>query len=82
MYSSIILSPAPHAGVGGQRNQVSETAATCSSWFFARGFFYPEVGGDMFIRNVGSHKIPEDGILHLLTELNWYIEHLAWANCT
>jgi hypothetical protein len=29
----------------------------------ARGFFYPEDGGDMFLRNVGSH-IPEDGILH------------------
>jgi hypothetical protein len=35
--------------------------------FLALGFFYPEDGGDMFLRNVGSiHKIhiPEDGILH------------------
>jgi hypothetical protein len=27
------------------------------SWFLARGFFYPEDGGDTFLRNVGSHKI-------------------------
>jgi hypothetical protein len=32
-------------------------AATCSRWFLARGFFYPEDGGDTFLRNVGSHKI-------------------------
>jgi hypothetical protein len=32
-------------------------ADTCSRWFLARGFFYPEDGGDMFLRNVGSHKI-------------------------
>jgi hypothetical protein len=31
-------------------------AATCSLWFLARGFFYPEDGGDTFLRNVGSHK--------------------------
>jgi hypothetical protein len=31
---------------------------TCSLWFLARGFFYPEDGGDMFLRNVGSfHRI-------------------------
>jgi hypothetical protein len=45
-----------------------DVAATCSSWFLARGFFYPEDGGDTFLRNVGSPKfkrrnIPEDGIL-------------------
>jgi hypothetical protein len=34
-----------------------QTAATCSRWFLARGFFYPEDGGDTFLRNVGSHKI-------------------------
>jgi hypothetical protein len=32
-------------------------AATCPHWFLARGFFYPEDGGDTFLRNVGSHKI-------------------------
>jgi hypothetical protein len=32
-------------------------AATCSSLFLARGFFYPEAGGDTLFRNVGSHKI-------------------------
>jgi hypothetical protein len=26
-------------------------------WFLARGFFYPEDGGDTFLRNVCSHKI-------------------------
>jgi hypothetical protein len=28
-------------------------AVTCSRWFLARGFFYPEDGGDTFLRNVG-----------------------------
>jgi hypothetical protein len=35
----------------------SNSAATCSRWFLARGFFYPEDGSDTFLRNVGSHKI-------------------------
>jgi hypothetical protein len=39
---------------GGCRQQ---DATTCSRWFFIRAFFYPENGGDMFLRNVGSHKI-------------------------
>jgi hypothetical protein len=34
-----------------------QSAATCSRWFLARGFFYPEDGGDTFLRDVGSHKI-------------------------
>jgi hypothetical protein len=47
------------------------SAATCSIWYLARGFFYPEDGGDTFLRNVGSHKIytahiPEYGILLVL----------------
>jgi hypothetical protein len=33
-----------------------QSAATCSRWFLARGFFYPEDGGDTFLRNIGSHK--------------------------
>jgi hypothetical protein len=32
-------------------------AAATSRWFLACGFFYPEDRGDMFLRNVGSHKI-------------------------
>jgi hypothetical protein len=28
---------------------------TC--WFLALEFFYPEDGGDTFLRNIGSHKI-------------------------
>jgi hypothetical protein len=38
------------------RNQ-REFAATCSRWFLARGFFYPEDGGETFLRNVGSHNL-------------------------
>jgi hypothetical protein len=33
------------------------SAATYSRWFLARGFFYHEVGGDTFLRNVVSHKM-------------------------
>jgi hypothetical protein len=43
------------------------TAATCSRWFLPRGFFYPENGGDTFLRNVGSHNIytaPHQGRRH------------------
>jgi hypothetical protein len=36
---------------------VAQSAATCSCWLLERGFFYPEDGGDTFLRNVGSHKI-------------------------
>jgi hypothetical protein len=32
------------------------SAATFSRWFLAGGF-YPEDGGDTFLRNFGSHKI-------------------------
>jgi hypothetical protein len=39
------------------RSTRRQSAATCSRWFLASGFFYPEDGGDMFLRNVGSHKI-------------------------
>jgi hypothetical protein len=34
-----------------------QSAATCLRSFLARGFFYPEDGGDIFLRNVGLHKI-------------------------
>jgi hypothetical protein len=44
--------------------------ATCSRWFLARGFFYPEDGGDTFLRNVGSHKI--------YTEPHPRIRHSSW----
>lgn len=33
------------------------TATTCSSWFLAGIFFYPEDGGYNFLRTVGSHRI-------------------------
>jgi hypothetical protein len=41
------------------RNQREVTAdwAIFLRWFLPRGFFYPEDGGDTFLRNVGSHKI-------------------------
>jgi hypothetical protein len=35
---------------------VAQSVATCSRWFLAHRFFYPEDGGDMFLQNVGSHK--------------------------
>jgi hypothetical protein len=34
-----------------------QSASACSRWFFARGLFYPEDGGDTFLRHVDSHKI-------------------------
>jgi hypothetical protein len=37
--------------------ELLQSAATCSRCFLARGFFNPEDGGDMFLRNVGSYKI-------------------------
>jgi hypothetical protein len=39
-----------------QRNVSPPSSATYSRWFLARGFFCPEDGGDMFLRNVGSYK--------------------------
>jgi hypothetical protein len=44
-------------------------AATCSCWFLARGFFYPEDGGDKLLRKMVHtistwRHIPEDAILH------------------
>jgi hypothetical protein len=30
---------------------------TCSRWFLARGYLYPEDGSDAFFRNVGLHNI-------------------------
>jgi hypothetical protein len=36
---------------------VAQSAATCSHWFLARGFFYLEDEGDRFLRNVGSHNL-------------------------
>jgi hypothetical protein len=33
-----------------------EAAATCSRWFLACRFFYPEDRGDTILRNVGSHR--------------------------
>jgi hypothetical protein len=39
--------------MGHMGNQlVVQSAAICSRWFLARGFFYPEDGGDTFLRNV------------------------------
>jgi hypothetical protein len=44
-----------------------------SRWFLASGFFYPEDGGDTFLRNVCSHKIykvPHPRIRHSSEKLN------------
>jgi hypothetical protein len=45
------------------------SAATCPHWFFARGFFYPEDGGDTFSETLVNTRptqrhIPENDILH------------------
>jgi hypothetical protein len=32
-------------------------APTCSHWFLVHGFLYPEDGSDIFLQNIGSHKI-------------------------
>jgi predicted RNA binding protein YcfA (HicA-like mRNA interferase family) len=46
-----------------------QSASHCSRLFLARGYFYPEDGGDKFLRNVGSHKIymAPQSASHLLT---------------
>jgi hypothetical protein len=36
---------------------VASSLLATSRWFLARGFFYPQDGGDTFLRNVGSHNI-------------------------
>jgi hypothetical protein len=54
------------------------SAATCSRWFLARGFFYPEDGGDTFLWNIGLHKIytaphprrRHSSIIHTVAEKN------------
>jgi hypothetical protein len=43
-----------HFGGSYRLHLQGRSAATCSRWFFARGFFYPEDGGDTILRNVGS----------------------------
>jgi hypothetical protein len=43
--------------VSEEERVTSRLLATCSRWFLARGFFYPEDGGDTFLWNVDSHKI-------------------------
>jgi hypothetical protein len=38
---------APCSSCVNRRFGETQTAATCSRWFLARGFFYPEDGGDV-----------------------------------
>jgi hypothetical protein len=57
---------------------VAQSAATCSRWFLARGFFYPEDGGDTFLRNFVQTRytqlhISEDGILLKPYYISWNI---------
>jgi hypothetical protein len=40
----------------GRKIRELQIVATSSGWFLARGFFYPEDGGDTFLQDVGSHK--------------------------
>jgi hypothetical protein len=48
-----LLSLSPCSYIAGFFLLVAQSAATCSRWFTARGFFYPEAGGHAFLRNVG-----------------------------
>jgi hypothetical protein len=55
---------------------VAQSAATCSRWDLARLFFYPFVGGYIFLRNVSSTRrhIAEGGIhSHRRENLKSYI---------
>jgi hypothetical protein len=52
--------------------------ATCSCWFLAFGFFYPEDGGDTFLWNVGSHQIyttPHPRRWHSSWKWNFNLQH-------
>jgi hypothetical protein len=51
------LSLPSYSYIAGCFRLVDQSVATCSRWFLTPGFFYPEGGGDTFLRNVGSHKI-------------------------
>jgi hypothetical protein len=48
------------------------SAVTCSRWFPAFEFFYPEDGGDTFFRNVGSHTAPYPRRRHSSSALNLF----------
>jgi hypothetical protein len=51
MKNAVFWDVTPH------RSCVVSSPATCSLWFLTHRFFYPEDGGNTFLRNVGSHKI-------------------------
>jgi hypothetical protein len=66
------------------RSNDLQTAATCSRWFLARGFFYLEDGGDMFLRNVGSNKIymaPHPRRRHSSQSPSWKPQILRPPSC-
>jgi hypothetical protein len=39
------------------QGRLQQSAANCSRWFFARGFFYPEDGGYALLRNFAWHMV-------------------------
>jgi hypothetical protein len=47
----------PTTKFGAEKLHVDKWLATCLQWFLARRFFYPEDGGDMFLRNVSSQDL-------------------------
>jgi hypothetical protein len=53
-------------------------ATICSRWFLTRGFFYPEDEGDMFLRNIGSHKIYTGLHPRRRHSSLEYLQHMAW----
>jgi hypothetical protein len=53
---------------------VAQAAAICSHWFTARGFFYPEDGGDTFLWNVDWRKMytaPHPRRRHSSDNIRW-----------
>jgi hypothetical protein len=64
-----LLSFSPCSYIAGYLRLVAQSAATCSRWFPAREFLYPEDGAirssetSVNARSTQRH-IPEDGILH------------------
>jgi hypothetical protein len=79
--------PPPNSYIAGSLRLADSSAATCSRWFFDRGFFYPEDGGDTILRNVGSidhiYTAPYPRIRHsllLLCSFSWLPLHLWERN--
>jgi hypothetical protein len=81
-----IASISPCSYIAGYFRLVAQSVATCSRWFLARGFFYPQDWRETFLRNIINARstqrhIPEDDILqrHRCENLKTYIVFLLWV---